>query len=397
MGHRRIALVAWPEGSESGDNRVEGFQSAMRTAGLAVDPRLIKRVENGFLGGKAAGPNCSRHVRSTDRDRHGSGRTRFWGDGRSFRPGLRPGIDVAVTGFDDTPAAAYVWPGLTTVRQPFEEVAEALVNLLVDRLDESRGPAGSAMLMPDWWSGAPPIGAGSMTMSILDLPTGVSTWHVVENRFVPSLAPGRESIFTIANGYLSTSGSFEERTPGEIRATFIQGLFVTPPEELPLLGAVPDWTGVAMTFDGHPFRFGRRPRRVPEKPGHEKWGSRAGIPLAGSESGVVKVSFRRLVSMAQPHLAALEVTLTALTNPLELWLETGIDTAVPSPTFPVWNPCAGAGHRRPGSVSRQKASTAPTGCGVETTVRGPGRLEMIRDPHHHRFTAQTRLWRSGVP
>ena len=90
-----------------------------------------------------------------------------------------------------------------------------------------------------------------MTTSLLDAEGGVSTWQIVEDRFVPSLASGRESIFTIANGYLSTRGSFEERTPGEIRATFIQGLFVTPPEELPLLGAVPDWTGLMLTFDGH--------------------------------------------------------------------------------------------------------------------------------------------------
>ena len=68
-----------------------------------------------------------------------------------------------------------------------------------------------------------------MTVSLLDADSGISTWQVVEDRFVPLAGPGWESVFTIANGYLSTRGSFEERTPGEIRATFIQGLFVTPP------------------------------------------------------------------------------------------------------------------------------------------------------------------------
>ena len=177
-----------------------------------------------------------------------------------------------------------------------------------------------------------------MNTSTLDLDTGASTWHVVEDRFVPSLAAGRESIFTIGNGYLSTRGSFEERTTGEVRATFIHGLFVTPPEELPLLGAVPDWTEVALTFDGHPFgtngALGGYRRSLDMKRGILE----REVLWRASESGVVKIRFRRLVSMAQPHLAALEVTLTALTNPVELWLETGIDTAVPSPSFPVWNP-----------------------------------------------------------
>ena len=62
--------------------------------------------------------------------------------------GLRPGVDIAVTGFDDTPAAAFVWPGLTTVRQPFEMVAQALVNLLVDRIENPEGAPGSSMLVP---------------------------------------------------------------------------------------------------------------------------------------------------------------------------------------------------------------------------------------------------------
>ena len=214
---------------------------------------------------------------------------------------------------------------------------------------------------------------------------------MVEDRYVPSLASGRESVFTIANGYLSTRGSFEERTPGEIRATFIHGLFVTPPEELPLLGAVPDWTGLALTFDGQVFgsdgALGGYRRALDMKDGILE----REILWRASQAGVVKVRFRRLVSMAQPHLAALEVTVTALTNPVELGLETGIDTAVPSPSFPVWNPMRWT---RPSRANLRLEAGSIDGAHrlwVETTLRGPGRLDLIRDPHHHRLTAQARL------
>jgi trehalose/maltose hydrolase-like predicted phosphorylase len=230
-----------------------------------------------------------------------------------------------------------------------------------------------------------------MNTNALDLDMGASTWHVVEDRFVPSLAAGRESIFTIGNGYLSTRGSFEERTPGEVRATFIQGLFVTPPGELPLLGAVPDWTELAMTFDGHPFgsdgALGGYRRSLDMRKGILE----REVLWRASESGVVKIRFRRLVSMAEPRLAALEVTLTALTNPVELWLETGIDTAVPSPSFSVWNPLRWS---RPSKANlRLEAASIDDAhhLVVETSLAGPGRLEMIRDPHHHRFTSQTIL------
>jgi DNA-binding LacI/PurR family transcriptional regulator len=147
-GHRRIALVAWPEGSESGDRRVDGFEQGMSAAGLAMDPRLIKRVEDGFLAGKAAGAELLDVLDPptaivTVQDELG-----FGAMVAASERGLQPGLDLAVTGFDDTPAAAYVWPGLTTVRQPFDEVAQALVNLLVDRLENPDGSPGSAMFPP---------------------------------------------------------------------------------------------------------------------------------------------------------------------------------------------------------------------------------------------------------
>ena len=44
--------------------------------------------------------------------------------------GLRPGQDIGIVGFDDSLAAQVTWPGLTSVRQPLEEVAVELVRIL---------------------------------------------------------------------------------------------------------------------------------------------------------------------------------------------------------------------------------------------------------------------------
>jgi LacI family transcriptional regulator len=44
--------------------------------------------------------------------------------------GLRPGPDVGVVGFDDSLAAQVTWPGLTSVRQPLEQVAVEVVRIL---------------------------------------------------------------------------------------------------------------------------------------------------------------------------------------------------------------------------------------------------------------------------
>lgn len=226
---------------------------------------------------------------------------------------------------------------------------------------------------------------------LIEADLATTTWHVEEDRFVPSLASGRESVFTIGNGYLSTRGSFEERTAGEIRASFIQGLFVTPPEELPLLGAVPDWTEVAMIFDGHTFgsdgALGGYRRTLDLKRGVLEREVLWRVP----ESGVVKVRFRRLVSMTQPHLAALEITLTALTTQLDVWFESGIDASVPSPSIPAWNPVRWARPSKHHLLLDAESIDGVHRLTVDTVLYGPDRLELIRDPRHHRFTTQVRL------
>lgn len=45
--------------------------------------------------------------------------------------GLSIPRDLSLVGFDDSPGAGSVWPPLTTVHQPMEEIAETAVDLLV--------------------------------------------------------------------------------------------------------------------------------------------------------------------------------------------------------------------------------------------------------------------------
>lgn len=47
------------------------------------------------------------------------------------RRGLMIPGQLSVAGFDDSPSASFVWPGLTTIRQPLEKMAEAGIDILV--------------------------------------------------------------------------------------------------------------------------------------------------------------------------------------------------------------------------------------------------------------------------
>jgi LacI family transcriptional regulator len=55
--------------------------------------------------------------------------------------GLRIPEDISIIGFDDIPQASFVYPKLTTVRQPLEQMGQIAVKLLLEQIeDQSRPP-----------------------------------------------------------------------------------------------------------------------------------------------------------------------------------------------------------------------------------------------------------------
>lgn len=222
--------------------------------------------------------------------------------------------------------------------------------------------------------------------------TVLDSWVLQERRYIPAHAGWKESIFTVANGYLSTRGAFEERRTGEVRATFINGLFVTPPGELPLLGAVPDWTHLELRVDGEPFDLDRLPPAGYERSLDLRSGVLSRTVLwRGAETGVVRLRFRRLVSMAEPHLAALELEATALTDPVTLEIATGLDATVPSPSVPVWEPGELAQLSASGLLARYRSIDGAHRLEAECVVYGLPEPRFVADPHTPRWSATLRL------
>jgi DNA-binding LacI/PurR family transcriptional regulator len=59
--------------------------------------------------------------------------------------GRRIPQDVAVIGFDDSSAALACRPPLTTVRQPLEDMASTMAQLLLDRIERPGDPVSSVI------------------------------------------------------------------------------------------------------------------------------------------------------------------------------------------------------------------------------------------------------------
>lgn len=145
LGHRRIATVAGELDYAFGRERLEGYQRALHEWGIAYDPQLV--LVDGpcdeHLGRRAVGTWLDRGVRFSavvcfnDLVAYGA-----------IRELRARGVDVprqiSVVGFDDLPASRYV--GLTTVRQPSEELGRWAMHTLADQLMGGAVPPRHAQL-----------------------------------------------------------------------------------------------------------------------------------------------------------------------------------------------------------------------------------------------------------
>jgi DNA-binding LacI/PurR family transcriptional regulator len=139
-GRRRIAFLGDPELPEVAQ-RYEGYRLALARHRVDLDPGLV--FPAAFVEGSAR----------TAVERLLAQQTRFdaifaCSDLLAMRSigtlrehGLRVPADVAIVGYDDIQLAQYVHPSLSTIRQPIDKGAQALVQALLSIVDgENPGP-----------------------------------------------------------------------------------------------------------------------------------------------------------------------------------------------------------------------------------------------------------------
>lgn len=136
-GCRRIGTIAGPVDMAAGMDRLEGWRSAMRAAGLADDA-----VEYGDFTG-VSGADAASGLLAAYPDLDGvfvaSDLMAAGALDALASAGRRVPDDVAVIGYDDLGVAERTSPPLTTIRQPLGEMAEQATRLLLEQVDGS-GP-----------------------------------------------------------------------------------------------------------------------------------------------------------------------------------------------------------------------------------------------------------------
>ncbi len=142
LGHRRIAHISGPVPEIMSLKRREGYETALRRAGLEVNPELIVRGDYTLPSGHAA---C-RALFALDRPPTAlfcaNDEMAVGAMSELQEMGLSVPQDVSVVGFDDAVFARAYYPPLTTVRQHRVEIGRIAMQLMASVLAGEPGRAG---------------------------------------------------------------------------------------------------------------------------------------------------------------------------------------------------------------------------------------------------------------
>ena len=131
LGHRRMGVIGGPVGWLASDARLAGHRAALAEVGVLPARELLRNAEATVEAGQhAAAELLDLPVRPTAvigfNDKIAVGALRA-----AAERGLRVPEDLSVTGFDDLDLSRATRPGLTTVRQPLQEMGRLAVMLLM--------------------------------------------------------------------------------------------------------------------------------------------------------------------------------------------------------------------------------------------------------------------------
>ena len=131
-GFRRIAFISGEPWMEASDQRMEGYERALRANGIPVDPSLI--VEGNFLA--SGGRSATLKLMESDQRPEAifcANDLRAVGCYEGLKElGERPGNTVAVRGYDGQEIAQHLSPPLSSVVLPHREMGQWCVQRLLN-------------------------------------------------------------------------------------------------------------------------------------------------------------------------------------------------------------------------------------------------------------------------
>lgn len=134
-GYRKIAFMHFPAlNNDRVVHRLEGYNRAMRDAGIPVTPEMTIEVPNSYRAGADAVVALKERVPGLDAVFCGSDVLAVGALTECQRRGWRVPQDLAVAGFDDLDISSIIEPQLTTIRTNRFEIGRRAAELVLSRI-----------------------------------------------------------------------------------------------------------------------------------------------------------------------------------------------------------------------------------------------------------------------
>lgn len=164
------------------------------------------------------------------------------------------------------------------------------------------------------------------------------TWTVAQDRFEPDRQHHLETVFTIGNGYFCTRGSLEEGYPDDHPLTLAHGIFDDVPIVFTELVNLPNWLDLRLAVDGHPFRLDQgRCLHASRSLDLRQGVLRREVRWQAPSGALLDLTFERFISYPHEHIGALRVLITAVNQPCQIAVSTGLDGHVSNEDVLHWH------------------------------------------------------------
>lgn len=139
LGHRKIAYLSAPLHFIASQDRYAGYQKALAERGILIDPNLVLEAEANFEGGYQG------MLQFLDKKLEATALCAF-NDAMAIgaikalqENNIKIPEEIAVIGHDDLPASAMIYPALSTVHSPIEDMGAEAAKLLFRKIKEKTG------------------------------------------------------------------------------------------------------------------------------------------------------------------------------------------------------------------------------------------------------------------
>ena len=134
LGHNHIGFIKGHPDHNVSEQRYQGYCRALEENGIKIKTELVAQGYFDF----ASGEDCGRRLLSlperptaifASNDYMAAGVVKV-----ASQKNIAIPHELSVAGFDNAPITRYLWPSLTTIKQPIREMAEQALVLLIDHI-----------------------------------------------------------------------------------------------------------------------------------------------------------------------------------------------------------------------------------------------------------------------